>query len=60
MPKSRGVTYLINIVCSLRIIWVIAMLAGIDAAENALSYFSPEGEQESFVSNGISAIKNFI
>jgi transcriptional regulator GlxA family with amidase domain len=40
--------------------WVIAKLAGIEAAENALSYVSPVGEQELFVGNGISAIKKYL
>ncbi len=40
--------------------WVIAKLAGIEQAENALSYVSPVGEQESFVGNSISTIQPYL
>ena len=40
--------------------WVIAKLAGIEQAENALAYVSPVGEQDRFVSNGISVIQPYL
>ena len=40
--------------------WVIAKLAGIEEAQNALSYVSPVGEQDRFVSNGISVIQPYL
>ncbi|GAA0406773.1 DJ-1/PfpI family protein [Cocleimonas flava] len=40
--------------------WVIAKLAGIDAAENALSYVSPVGEQQQFVEKSLSVIQPYL
>ena len=40
--------------------WVIAKLAGIEQAENALAYVSPVGEQDRFVCNGISVIQPYL
>jgi len=40
--------------------WIVAWLAGNEAAESAIHYVAPVGEKDSFVSHGMSVISPLI